>query len=198
MHSGDILMSEVKGISKGLFVAGIVVAILVSSAVSSAVSMQWAKGPKGDKGDLGETGPQGPQAQLPSGFISVPAAAFQPEAHGTIGFNSNISSMWGGYGICWASLQLPHNATVKNLTAYVYDNTDEHQVVLELWGFNLTSNSSFGPMAHVETSISGASTQRQIIYDDTIGNSRIDNRNCIYALKLVLPAIGEVTSLCQV
>jgi hypothetical protein len=54
-------MSEVKtGISKTMFVIGLIVAIVVSSLIASVVSMQYAKGSKGDKGDTGATGPQGP------------------------------------------------------------------------------------------------------------------------------------------
>ena len=55
-------MAEVKGsagVSKGMFVAGIVVAILISSLASTVASMMLAVGPKGDKGDLGLQGVQG-------------------------------------------------------------------------------------------------------------------------------------------
>jgi hypothetical protein len=51
-------MSDVKGISKNLFVAGIIVAILVSSGISIVASKFLLVGPKGD---TGATGPQGPK-----------------------------------------------------------------------------------------------------------------------------------------
>lgn len=57
-------MAEVKGsvgISKEMFVTGIVVAILVSSLASTAASMMLSFGPKGDKGDTGLQGVQGLQ-----------------------------------------------------------------------------------------------------------------------------------------
>jgi len=59
-------VSEIKtsvGISKTLFVVGLIIAILASTLISTVVSMQWAliQGPKGDKGDQGDTGPQGEQ-----------------------------------------------------------------------------------------------------------------------------------------
>lgn len=55
-------MSEGKtGISKTMFIVGLVVAILVSSFISVMAAMQLAKEPKGDKGDTGATGPQGAQ-----------------------------------------------------------------------------------------------------------------------------------------
>jgi len=53
-------LTEVKtGISKTMFVIGLIIAILASSLISIVVSMQWAKGPGGDKGDTGATGPKG-------------------------------------------------------------------------------------------------------------------------------------------
>jgi hypothetical protein len=59
-------MAEVKssvGISKGMFVAGIVVAILISSLASTVASMMLSVGPKGDRGDQGIQGPQGIQGE---------------------------------------------------------------------------------------------------------------------------------------
>lgn len=55
-------MSEGKtGISRRMFIVGLVVAILVSSFISVMAAMQLAKGPKGDRGDMGATGLQGAQ-----------------------------------------------------------------------------------------------------------------------------------------
>jgi hypothetical protein len=72
-------MTELKtGISKTMFIAGLVIAIVASSLIASVVSMQYARGPKGDKGDIGNTGatgamgPQGVQGlQGPPGLPSV-------------------------------------------------------------------------------------------------------------------------------
>lgn len=58
-------MTEAKGvgISKTMFIVGLIVAILASSLISVMVAMQWAliQGPKGDKGETGATGSQGLQ-----------------------------------------------------------------------------------------------------------------------------------------
>jgi nitrous oxidase accessory protein NosD len=48
-----------EGISKRIFVAGIVIAILTSSLISSIVSMQWFRGPQGTQGPEGVQGPKG-------------------------------------------------------------------------------------------------------------------------------------------
>lgn len=53
------------GISKTLFVVGLIAAILASSLISAVIVTQLpiAKGPKGDKGDTGATGLQGPPGE---------------------------------------------------------------------------------------------------------------------------------------
>jgi len=50
-----------EGMSKGMFVAGLVLAIVVSSSIGMAVSSILSFGPKGDKGDTGLQGVQGIQ-----------------------------------------------------------------------------------------------------------------------------------------
>lgn len=51
------------GISRTVFIVGLVIAILVSSLISvvAVTQMPFIKGPKGDKGDKGDTGAIGPQ-----------------------------------------------------------------------------------------------------------------------------------------
>jgi hypothetical protein len=54
--------ATIKGVSRGIFVAGLIAAILASSVISIVVSRQLAvNGLKGEKGDTGATGPQGPK-----------------------------------------------------------------------------------------------------------------------------------------
>jgi len=69
-------MSELKtmsGISRGVFIAGIIIAILTSSAISIfTVNQLNMPGLKGEKGDTGTIGPQGPQG--PQGLKGDPAA----------------------------------------------------------------------------------------------------------------------------
>src|SRR4030043_2055593 len=50
---------EKTALTKGAFVAGLIIAILVASAISVGVSTQLAVGPQGPKGDKGDAGPQG-------------------------------------------------------------------------------------------------------------------------------------------
>lgn len=79
-----------------------------------------------------------------------------------------------------------------NIIAYLYDNWVNEQMIVELWGYNLTKNSSMDVMAHIETSLEGASTEMQVLYNDTISHARIDNENCIYALKELGTGSGKL------
>jgi len=61
-------MSQVKGISKSIFVIGLVIAVATSSVISILASMQFARGPQGPQGPQGLQGLQGPQGvQGPKG-----------------------------------------------------------------------------------------------------------------------------------
>jgi hypothetical protein len=147
---------------------------------------QGFTGPKGDTGDTGPIGeqgligPQGPQGVSPweNGSISISAAAFAKAKL----VNFTYLPGEGGRDF-WAPVQLPHQSTIVNITAYLYDNWANQQMIVELWGYNLTENSSLGVMARFETSWEGASIEMQVLHNDTISHARIDNENCVYALK---------------
>ena len=106
-------MTDVKsvGISKTMFIVGIVTALLASSLISvvAVTQMPFIKGPKGDKGDKGDTGatgatgPQGIQgsqgatgSQGPQGLQGIqgpqgPAGSTAPALSADF---SDVSSMW--------------------------------------------------------------------------------------------------------
>lgn len=197
-------------VSRTAFIAGLIIAILASSSISTIASMQLAVGPKGEKGDTGdkgiqgeqgiqgsigpegEQGPEGPPGTLPGGFISIPAVAFKPEdPNFAVPSNLTYHHTVGGHPF-WAPVQLPHQATIVNITAYLYDQWVNEQMIVELWGYNLTENSSLGVMAHIETSWEGTSTEIQVLYNDTLSHARIDNENCIYALRELGTGSGEI------
>ena len=155
---------------------------------------QGLTGPKGDTGDTGPMGeqgligPQGPQGVSPweNGSISISAAAFAKAKL----VNFTYLPGEGGRDF-WAPVQLPHQSTIVNITAYLYDNWANQQMIVELWGYNLTENSSLGVMARFETSWEGASIELQVLHNDTISHARIDNENCVYALKELGTGAGD-------
>ena len=78
------------GISKTIFVVGLIVAILASTLITTGISMQFGlqgpKGEKGDKGDTGTTGPQGSQGATGSqGSIGLTGPAGPTGATGSQG-----------------------------------------------------------------------------------------------------------------
>ena len=111
-------MTENKGvgISKTMFVVGLVVAILASSLIASAVSMQYAKGPQGDKGDKGDTGATGATgATGPQGETGPQGTQGErgPRGFGTPDYDSGWRSIAPG-----ETLTLAH--VLKTTNVYVY------------------------------------------------------------------------------
>lgn len=80
-------MTEIKGIhgiSKNLFVIGIIATLLIATVLSAGVTMQVIpQGEKGEKGDKGDTGPQGLQG--PKGDTGATGAAGTTGATGPAG-----------------------------------------------------------------------------------------------------------------
>ncbi|RLC76864.1 MAG: hypothetical protein DRI61_12535 [Chloroflexi bacterium] len=117
-----------------------------------------------------------------TGYVSVPAAAFRPQADGydftnfgnRLINNNDISDFYN------APVQLPHGATVTKMTFYWYDtSSDNGSVVLRR-----CSGSSCKEMAEVDTSGSsgdGSSDTSSISYNP------IDNSQYTYFLHLDLP-----------
>ena len=67
------------GISKTIFISGIILAIVASSIISYVLVTQLTsvEGLKGEQGDTGPMGPQGPQGeQGPAGVAEIPFAHF--------------------------------------------------------------------------------------------------------------------------
>jgi hypothetical protein len=106
-----------EGISKTIFITGLVVAVLTSSALSTVVSMNYARGHKGDKGDTGSQGIQGIQG------IQGPLVDF------TIGNISGLlpspayDSGWIVMNAGWHVIQ--HNLNTVELMVYlIFKSTD--------------------------------------------------------------------------
>jgi len=83
-------MTEVKsiGISKTMFVVGIIAAILASSLISAVIVTQFppTNGLKGDKGDTGATGTAGSAG--PAGVSEIPFASRTQQQDGNVYTNS--------------------------------------------------------------------------------------------------------------
>jgi len=201
-----------EGISKGMFLAGILAAVLISSLASTLASMVLSVGPRGEKGDTGPQGPTGPAGpagatgangsqgiqgiQGPKGDTGPQGEQGPPGVYPG-GFvtvaayefgndaTNNYSRITGTIAVHWAQVHLPHKATVRNMTVYLLDNVATDGVAMMLWCYNLTSDSMVGLMASVTTSVSGASPLLQAVYNGTIAFPSVDNQSCIYLLRFV-------------
>jgi S1-C subfamily serine protease len=91
-------MTEIKsvGISKGMFIVGLVAAILASSLISAVIVTQlpMAKGPKGEQGSKGDTGVTGPQgATGPQGRQGLQGPAGLPGNYQNITVYQNSTAL---------------------------------------------------------------------------------------------------------
>jgi opacity protein-like surface antigen len=137
------------GISKGMFIAGIIVAVLASSAISSAVSMQWAKGPKGDTGDTGPTGPQGPIGPKGEAYDARLVRFYNPN-------ETMVNSE--DYKVASTFLWIPKNATNNAVLAvHCYFKFRSSPTSYNI-GWNLKVNESY---AFTGSSVSGDTAYKQ-------------------------------------
>jgi hypothetical protein len=168
-----------------------------------------ATGAKGDKGDTGDTGPQGPQGIQgpvgpqgpqgepgigfePTGYVSVPGAAF-------VSWDSTEATLIGNFlqnddttaVDFFAGVQLPHGATVTNVTFYWYD-------------FNASLNMDFTLCRLVPTTTvryvmasgsSSGSSGYGITIDTSISYPDIDNSQYSYLLYVYIPPNTPTSNL---
>ena len=142
-----------------------------------------AKGDKGDTGDTGLQGEQGPQGIQgiqgvqgpqgepgigfePTGYISIPAAAFvSAYSDDYVYSTSYLMNLDTTSTYFYGSVQLPHGATVTNVTSYWYDTDVSSNMFIELQRVevgsgivmaDVDSSGSDGEGTTVDTIISGA------------------------------------------
>ena len=124
------------------------------------------------------------EARIPKkGYISISTAAFTLGAD-TQTFLKGGEGLWGE-GAFYASLQLPDGVIITNMTVLLTDNVDTPWIRVSLRGYNITGRYGLGDMASISTVGVGA-PGTVILYDDTIANNKIDNRNCEYYLYAIL------------
>ena len=118
------------------------------------------------------------------GYVSIPAAAFQPSDYRYQYLNGGvyISNYNGSSPDSIAPVQLPHGVTVTKLTFFFYDNSS----AVNDWGsvtlYQNNNNGSGSDMAYASTNNSGNSSS----YDDSIDYASIDNSQYSYFLELHL------------
>jgi hypothetical protein len=158
-------MANVVGISKTMFMVGLVIAVLVSAGISTVITTQYAMGPKGGTGPQGPEGIQGIQGiqgskgdtglQGPQGIQGLQGIQGRPGV-----FTIENMSGWlpaPAYDSGWVSIYMNssenafyHGLNTTNLLVYILRNTTtifSFWGIYESWGMNgpatwwrLTSN----------------------------------------------------------
>lgn len=115
------------------------------------------------------------------GYISVPPAAFVPfDSNWQVLTTNYLANYETTFITCMGSVQLPHGATVTNITVYWRD-VGTQAVMTKLRRHNL---SHFHEMAYVEST---GDTGFGSSYDDTIDYETIDNSQYYYYLDAGIP-----------
>jgi hypothetical protein len=165
-----------------------------------------ATGAKGDKGDTGDTGPQGPQGVQgpvgpqgepgigfePTGYVSVPAAAF-------VSWDSTEATLIGNFlqnddttaVDFFAGVQLPHGATVTNVTFYWYDFDASLYMDFTLCRLIPTTTVRYV----MASGSSSGSSGYGISIDTSISYPDIDNSQYSYLLYVYIPPNTPTSNL---
>jgi hypothetical protein len=114
------------------------------------------------------------------GYVSISPAAFTPQSNTQTYYK--YSSYLRGQGSFNTGVQLPNGATLIKMTVLLIDGSNNGRVEVLLMGFNITERYPLTiPMASVATTDLGQPGE-VLLYDDTIADAVVDNKNCEYAL----------------
>jgi hypothetical protein len=139
-------MANVVGISKTMFMAGLIIAVLVSTGISTVIITQYASGPKGETGPQGEQGPQGGQGpqglqgsqglQGIQGLRGIQGEQGLPGVVTIENFSGWVSAP--AYDSGWVSIYMNssenafyHGLNTTNLLVYILRNTT---TIFNYWG----------------------------------------------------------------
>jgi hypothetical protein len=148
------------------------------------------QGEKGEKGDTGATGSQGPQGEKgigfePTGYISIPASAFvRFHYDDNVQINTWIQNYDTVELALFAQVQLPHGATITNVTSYWYDGDVSLDITCDL--YRTIGDYYASVMASVGSSGNpgfGSTVDTTIDFFEQVDNSQYN-----YTIALIIPA----------
>jgi len=159
---------------------------------------QGAIGPEGPVGPQGEQGEQGPQGEpgigfAPTGYISIPASAFistLPQSD-LVQISTSLLNLDATRILeCYGSVQLPHGATITNVTFYWIDTNAGLDFLTALW--RIRGDESIDVMAD---GMSSGSAGAGSTVDTTIDFAEVDNSQYSYVVYVPIVTNSPVTSL---
>jgi hypothetical protein len=176
---------------------------------AGATGPRGATGPAGSTGATGATGPQGIQGIQgatgatgsqgiqgepgigfdPTGYISIPAAAFISSYSSNIAIATDIRNLGPTTVSLYASVQLPQGVTITNVTVYWYDSVSS-DIIWNLWR-TIGDTSAYVMAGAFSNSSSGYGSN----VDTTITYPSIDNSQYSYLFYVSLPYTGVASSL---
>jgi hypothetical protein len=163
---------------------------LANSDVYNKISGSWVlvANIRGATGATGATGPQGIGFE-PTGYISVSAAAFNSMDDGAF-IGDHLENRGSSSVAFMGPVQLPHGATVTNVTFYWRD-ADASEDILFALRYTLPDR-TYSYMAYADSSGSGGLGSTT---DVTISNAVIDNSVNCYDFVVWIPVNTPTSNL---
>ena len=117
------------------------------------------------------------ESEMPKkGYISISPAAFNPTDE------TSMYILWGsvleGEGYYVADVQLPHGATVTNMTVYVYDESSSYGLDIKLYKYNLDEH--HWCIASIDTWPAEETPGYAILYAGHLLSPEVDNQHYSY------------------
>lgn len=159
---------------------------------TGATGLQGLTGTQGPKGDTGDTGPQGlegPQGEpgigfAPTGYISIPASALQPNNLDRDVIISGVAYSYDTNAVVLsAPVQLQDGVTINNVTFYWSDTHATENVYCALRMMSVNSSLVYQLAGGYSNSINEWGSN---VYTDTLF-SEVDNSQNSYYIFVQLP-----------
>ena len=117
------------------------------------------------------------ETQIPKkGYISISPAAFNPTDE------TSMYILWGsvleGEGYYVADVQLPHGATITNVTVYLYDESSLYGMDVKLYKYDLDEH--HWNIASIDTWPAEETPGYAVLYDDHLLSPEVDNQYYSY------------------
>ena len=110
------------------------------------------------------------------GYISISTAAFNPTDE------TSTYHLWGsaleGEGYFVADVQLPHGATVTNMTVYLYDESSLYGMDVKLYKYDLDEH--HWCIASIDTWPAEETPGYVVLHEDHLLSPEVDNRHYSY------------------
>ncbi len=125
-----------------------------------------------------------------TGYLSIPAAAFNPRRETYDYYQANFISMDSGSGYFYAPVQLPQGAVITKLRYNALDNDGVDYTSARIYRFDNFDAGTMHVMAFLTTGVTADSISWQSLSTTAISNATVDNDSYAYVVEVFLDGSG--------